>query len=41
MRLARQFSIPSGVGTGNYELRILAANGYSRLATSNPFSVAH
>ena len=35
------FSVPSSLAGGSYELRLLAANGYSRLATSNTFSVPH
>jgi len=33
------FSIPSSIATGNYELRLYANGGYTRLATSSYFSV--
>lgn len=33
------FTIPSSVAPGTYELRLFANNGYTRLATSNSFSV--
>jgi glucose/arabinose dehydrogenase len=34
------FVLPSGLATGTYELRLLANNGFTRLATSGPLSVA-
>ena len=34
------FVIPSGLASGTYELRLLANNGFTRLATSGPFTVA-
>ena len=33
------FAIPGGVAPGTYELRLLSNNGYTRLATSNSFTV--
>ena len=33
------FPIPSNTPAGTYELRLLSNNGYTRLATSNPFTV--
>jgi hypothetical protein len=33
------FVIPSGLAPGNYELRLLANNGFTRLATSGPLTV--
>jgi hypothetical protein len=33
------FPLPSTLASGTYELRVLAANGFARLAVSNPFSV--
>jgi PKD repeat protein len=33
------FLIPGSVAAGTYELRLFAADGYTRLATSNAFSV--
>jgi hypothetical protein len=33
------FKIPATVAAGTYQLRLFAANGYTRLATSNSFSV--
>jgi hypothetical protein len=33
------FVIPSSVAAGTYQMRILANNGYSVLATSNTFQV--
>jgi glucose/arabinose dehydrogenase len=34
------FAVPSGTTPGGYELRLFANNGYTRLATSNPFTVS-
>ena len=34
------FPIPTGLASGTYELRLLANNGFTRLATSGPLSVA-
>jgi len=33
------FALPGTLSGGNYELRLLANNGYTRLATANPFTV--
>ena len=33
------FVLPGSVGAGNYEFRLFANNGYSRLATSNQLAV--
>jgi hypothetical protein len=33
------FTLPSSLVSGNYELRLLANNGFARLATSNAFTV--
>jgi hypothetical protein len=32
-------TVPTGVVAGSYELRLFAANGFTRLATSNSFTV--
>src|SRR5207237_428671 len=34
-------TIPASLAGGTYELRLFAANGFTRLATSNPFTIAN